>query len=157
MTMADRVVVMSRGHAEQVGPPQEIYQRPVNAFVADFIGRTNFWDARVQGGRLRMGDLSLSMTPPAQFIDGAPVRAACRPEKARIDGGAEGNTVAAKVTFVRTIGPTRDIHLETPFGAMVVESAVGSESYAIGQTVALHLPPDAIQVFPADVSSAEAA
>ncbi len=154
MTMADRVVVMSKGRAEQVGPPQDIYQRPANAFVADFIGRTNFWDARVYGGRLMMGDLSLFMTPSANFIDGAPVRAACRPEKASLtapEGAA--NTVPAKVTFVRTIGPTRDVHLSTPLGPIVVESPVTADSYAVGQVVSLHMPPDAIQVFPAEVAA----
>ena len=47
MTLSDRIVVMNRGKIEQIGAPQEIYQRPATRFVADFIGKANFVSARV--------------------------------------------------------------------------------------------------------------
>jgi len=49
MTLSDRIVVMNRGRIEQIGTPQDIYRRPASAFVADFIGRTNFLTGQVTG------------------------------------------------------------------------------------------------------------
>jgi ABC-type Fe3+/spermidine/putrescine transport system ATPase subunit len=47
MSMSDRIVVMSAGQVMQVGTPKDIYQRPNNKFVADFVGSANFFPARV--------------------------------------------------------------------------------------------------------------
>jgi len=49
LTMSDRIAVMNLGHVEQIGTPEELYERPRNKFVADFIGETNFISAEVQG------------------------------------------------------------------------------------------------------------
>lgn len=47
LTMSDRIAVLSEGQVQQVGPPEEIYERPGNRFVADFIGETNFIEAEL--------------------------------------------------------------------------------------------------------------
>ncbi|MBB4961424.1 ABC transporter ATP-binding protein [Micromonospora polyrhachis] len=63
MTLGDRVVIMRAGAVQQVGPPQELYDHPINLFVAGFIGSPsmNFLHAAVEDGRLRtaLGDLPL--------------------------------------------------------------------------------------------------
>lgn len=51
LTMSDRIAVMNQGRALQVGTPEEIYERPADRFVADFIGETNFLEGQVKGGR----------------------------------------------------------------------------------------------------------
>ena len=158
MTMADRIVVMSKGRAEQVGPPQEIYHHPANAFVASFIGRANFLDGRVEGGKVRVGPALLEVAPRVQFIEGAPVRVACRPEKAcfwqEVPTGE--NRVRARVSFVRDVGSSRDIHVETDLGPMIVEYALGESARAIqvGDLLELGLPPGALHVFPAEPRAA---
>lgn len=48
MSLSDRIIVMNQGIIEQVGTPQEIYQRPASRFVADFIGRANFFPAEIK-------------------------------------------------------------------------------------------------------------
>jgi putative spermidine/putrescine transport system ATP-binding protein len=152
MTMADKIVVMSHGRVEQVGPPQDIYHKPENAFVADFIGKANFFDGVVENGMLRVGGTVLNLSPPAGFINGSDVRIACRPETPYLENDeAEGSTLGAKVTFVRDVGPVRDIHLETEIGKIVVEYARGENQrdYAIGQTTTVTLPSDGLHVFPA--------
>jgi len=151
MTMADKIVVMSDGHVEQVGPPHEIYHQPKNAFVADFIGKANFFDGRVEGGQVRVGKTLLSVTPPAKFTNGSAVRIACRPEKPYLDSAdAEGTRLQARITFVRDVGPVRDIHLETDIGPMVVEYALGEtdRAFRLGDTTQVTLPPAALHVFP---------
>ena len=57
LAMSDRIVVMSDGHIEQTGTPEEVYNRPRSSFVADFLGNSNILDGRVAGrenGRFRM-------------------------------------------------------------------------------------------------------
>ena len=53
LTMSDRIAVMSQGQVEQVGPPQEIYEEPRTAYVADFLGVSNLMDATARGPRDR--------------------------------------------------------------------------------------------------------
>lgn len=146
MTMADQIVVMSQGRVEQVGTPQAIYHQPENAFVADFIGKANFFDGITDGGNVRLGGHLLQITPRANFIDGSPVRIAIRPEKAGLAG--EVNRLPAKVTFLRDVGPVRDIHLDTPVGPMIVTDSDSAQPLRIGDPVTVALPAEAIHVFP---------
>ena len=151
MTMADSIVVMSDGQVEQVGSPQEIYHKPMNAFVADFIGRANFFDAVVEAGRLIAAGESFS-APKANFANGSKVRVAIRPEQAMLTGDMpRENRIAGRVTFVRDVGPMRDIHLKTALGDVVVEYALGEKvrEFAVGEDVSVHLPAEALFVYPA--------
>jgi multiple sugar transport system ATP-binding protein len=91
MTMADRIVVMNGGNVEQVGTPLELYDRPVNLFVAGFIGSPamNFLEGKVAGGAFRSGD-GMALPLP-DHLDGQEGRATIygiRPEhfELRADG-----------------------------------------------------------------------
>ena len=79
MAMSDRVAVMRAGAIEQVGPPREIYERPVSAFVAGFIGQCNLLEGDIEGAgfRTRAGAL-LPRAPDAS--PPSPARLAIRPE-----------------------------------------------------------------------------
>jgi putative spermidine/putrescine transport system ATP-binding protein len=159
MSMADAVVVMSDGRVEQSGPPAEVYHSPANAFVAGFVGRASFLDGVAEGGGVRVGGMRLEVDPPAPFLDGAPVTVACRPERACLGGDRGPNAMPAEVTFVRDVGATRDIHLDSPVGPVVVEYAVGENAPAFrpGERVQLRLPPAALRVFPRDARPRAAA
>ena len=65
MTMADRVVVMNAGRIEQVAAPIDLYERPANRFVANFIGSPamNFFTVGIDGGAVRLGDQRLALPP----------------------------------------------------------------------------------------------
>ena len=159
MSMADAVVVMSDGRVEQAGTPAEVYHRPRNAFVAGFVGRASFLDGVAEGGAVRVGDVRLEVEPPVRFLDGAPVTLACRPERACLDRDPGPNAMPADVTFVRDVGATRDIHLDSPVGPVVVEYAVGEGApvFRPGERVELRLPPSALLVFPRGARPREAA
>jgi putative spermidine/putrescine transport system ATP-binding protein len=151
MTMADRIVVMSQGRIEQMAPPHEVYHKPATDFVAGFIGRANFFDGVAEGGQVRIGQTLLSLPPTAtQFLPGSPVRLACRPEAIDLeDKSGADNRLPATVTFVRDLGPVRDIHLDCPLGKVVVEYALGEnrQPFRIGDRLHLTLPPEALRVF----------
>ena len=60
MTMADRIAVMNQGHVEQLGPPEELYERPATAFVAGFLGVSNLLAGVVEGpGAVRLDEGTL--------------------------------------------------------------------------------------------------
>jgi len=89
MDLADRVIVLHRGRVEQIGTPEEIYDRPATEFVASFVGATNVLDGHVSKGRAALGGLEMHAPPGAG--DGANVRAFVRPHdvelQSRLDTG----------------------------------------------------------------------
>lgn len=147
MTMADEIVVMSNGRVEQKGSPQDIYHRPENAFVADFIGKANFFDGMSEKGGINVKGRTLAIE--TGFHAGYPVRIAIRPERAALDDTDGPNRLPATVTFVRDLGPHREYHLDTEIGPMIVEYAIGEglSPLAKGDRTEVRLPPDALHVF----------
>jgi iron(III) transport system ATP-binding protein len=108
LSMADHIVVMSRGRIEQVGTPQQIYREPATAFVADFVGKVNVIAAVAQGnGSVRVGDLVLNGAVGSEGLaPGTPVRLYLRPEDVVINGAASGhpNVAAASVQKIEFLG-----------------------------------------------------
>ena len=90
LTMSDRIAVMNQGRVLQVGAPEEIYERPANRFVADFIGETNFLEGVVKGIRAGEaavevdGELLLRAAADRGVGMGQKVTVAIRPEKIRL-------------------------------------------------------------------------
>ncbi len=138
MTMADRIAVMDRGRIEQVGAPDELYERPRTAFVASFLGVSNFVEARVEsrGGALaalRLADGS-AIRAPSSGLDGADgrVRIGVRPEKMRLAGLAPtpydgANRVAGTVRDVAYAGVSTQYVVDSPqLGAELVVYAQNS-------------------------------
>ena len=95
LTMSDRIAVMDKGVALQVGEPEEIYERPANKFVADFIGETNFIEAVVTGQQGEVVELEIPGTgivhinSARTFSKGQEVSVAVRPEKLRLNAPLE--------------------------------------------------------------------
>ena len=90
MSMSDRIVVMHRGRVEQVGPPDELYERPGTRFVADFLGTSNFLEATVEATgpsvRLRTaGGLAVEVAQSVGAAIGDRLTVAIRPERIRIE------------------------------------------------------------------------
>src|SRR6266487_3244866 len=76
MEVSSRIVIFSRGNLEQIGTPREIYEEPVNEFVARFIGVLNVLELTVQGGVARVGELEF---PAHDRPDGSKLRIGFRP------------------------------------------------------------------------------
>ena len=145
LTMSDRIGVMSAGRLLQVGGPREIYNHPVNRFVADFIGETNFLPATSSGGEVR---LATGEAVARHARDGA-VTVAIRPEQVRIGPpGAEG--IAATVAACVYFGTDTHVHARLSDGAEVVARVQsppsGDAGLAPGSAVTLRFAPGAVQV-----------
>jgi sulfate transport system ATP-binding protein len=94
MDLADRVVVLHRGRVEQIGTPEEIYDRPATEFVASFVGSINVLRGQVKAGRAALGELHVEAPPGTG--EGASVRAFVRPHDIELSRDArESGEVAA--------------------------------------------------------------
>ena len=112
LTLSDRIAVFNQGKVFQVGLPKDLYERPVNRFVADFIGINNLIDGTIeavdaQERRLRVktavGGLSALFDERAKVGD--PCVLCVRPENAAIGGEAPGrNLVTGRITFAAYLG-----------------------------------------------------
>jgi multiple sugar transport system ATP-binding protein len=106
MTMADKIVVMNAGRVEQVGRPLDLYDRPANLFVAQFIGSPamNILPATVVAARrLRLADGSEIAAPQgAELTPGQEVCYGLRPEDVRLGDGLEGRVVDVEPTGAET-------------------------------------------------------
>ena len=103
LSMSDRIAVMNDGRVIQCGPPEEIYERPTEEFVAGFIGISNLLEGEVQGdGTVAVGDLRLPASLPEGCDVGETVRLSVRPEKIAVEDLEDGmvsveGTIEARV------------------------------------------------------------
>ncbi|NMG27328.1 sulfate/molybdate ABC transporter ATP-binding protein [Aromatoleum evansii] len=152
LEVADRVVLMDRGHVEQIGTPEEVYRQPATPFVYGFLGSVNFFHGRVEDNALRVGD---DVLPSAQqeFDAGSEVIAFARPHELDLLADAHANTgVAARVTRILAFGVTARIELDGLNGASgqhfeveLTQQRVAELNLAEGQAV--RLIPSHLKVF----------
>jgi spermidine/putrescine transport system ATP-binding protein len=151
LTMSDRIGVMSAGALLQIGDPREIYNRPVNRFVADFIGETNFLPAEVRGGALRLGSgETIASTEAGNLADGTAVTLAVRPEQVRIE---PDGPVAATIDQTVYFGTDTHCHTRLGDGSEVVlrlqNPPSGETGLRAGQGVRLSFAEGAVRVLEA--------
>ena len=121
LTLADRLVVMSQGKVQQIGTPTELYERPANHFVADFIGRSNFLEGTVSApGHFRtQRGLDVAFADSGAGPRGQGVLA-IRPEKATVTlagaGGEGPNRFPGRVAFVTYLGASTEIRVQLDSG-----------------------------------------
>lgn len=122
LTMSDRIAVMSKGKVQQLATPVEIYERPVNKFVADFIGESNFMEGKIKSvskdeavvyiPALKAEIKGLPMS--SSFVNGEEVVISTRPEKIRIvEQGTKGDGLfKAKVLNSVYIGSDTHVYVD---------------------------------------------
>ncbi|HEX2020320.1 MAG TPA: ABC transporter ATP-binding protein [Aurantimonas sp.] len=146
MTMADTIVVMNGGRIQQMDRPIDIYRRPANAFVADFLGQTNLLRAEAAGGAAAVAG---ALVPGLVLPEGpGSAEISVRPENVTIEPEGEAS-IAATVEFVRDMGSSVEVYLATAGGQMIATRPAGQNQLAVGDRVSLGLDPAAIVVFPA--------
>jgi len=105
MTMGDRVAVMSMGELQQVDTPLNLYSKPVNLFVAGFIGspQMNLLEAKAADGQAKIGQYSVPVDPAASSKMSGDITVGVRPEAWRLVSSAEGG-LPVHVTVVEELG-----------------------------------------------------
>jgi sulfate transport system ATP-binding protein len=116
LEVSDRVVIMHQGRIEQVGSPDEIYERPSSAFVYQFVGDVNLFSGRVSDGYAHVGGVALPVDPSAAREDGS-ATVLIRPHLLDIDREPNGaRQFGAQVTQIAPRGPIVRVALVTDDG-----------------------------------------
>ncbi len=142
LTMSDTVVVMNKGHIQQIGTPMAIYNEPENAFVADFIGESNIIDG------IMHEDRSVSFCGKTfECLDGGfekdePIEVVVRPEDIEVLPPEQGQLVGT-VKNVIFMGVHYEITVETPGFEWMIQSITSPQP---GELVGLYLTPDDIHI-----------
>jgi ABC-type sugar transport system ATPase subunit len=157
MTMGDRIAVMNDGVLEQVGTPEELYERPANRFVGGFIGSPamTFFEAAAvpEDGGVRLRGESVDVLVPAGAGAGrGDVTVGVRPEAARLwNGGAAGlaGPLRGTIEYVEALGRETFVGVAVG-GARLAVFVEGRSDLAVGDTVEFGLVPSALRFFAPD-------
>ena len=150
LALSDRIVVMSKGRIEQIGAPREIYERPANAFVADFVGSSNLLAAAVigtdGGATVIRTDRGLRLRTVCPAAAGDRVIAMLRPEHIRLLAAGEtagDNPFVARIKQATYLG--QDLHLSLDIDGKeeltAVTQASAARRLAAGDEVTLAVEP----------------
>jgi sn-glycerol 3-phosphate transport system ATP-binding protein len=151
MTLADKLVVMNKGHVEQIGTPLQIYHRPRTQFVGTFIGSPamNFFDSKIEpkGNFVMLDGIEIAIDPVlGRESAGTEVAVGIRPEHCRLVIAGTAGSVLATVDFVEELGSGRNVHVEIDGKGFAVSVAEG-DFFEAGATVGLQLPIEHIHLF----------
>ena len=145
LTMSDKIVVMSEGKIQQTGVPEDIYNEPANAFVADFIGESNIFKG-IMTGKLKVRFCGGEFECVDDVDEGTLVDVVVRPEDVILTSTEEG-TVSGVVTSVIFKGIHYEITVESGKNEMVIQSTKASK---VGDEVGMKLDPDGIHIMIAE-------
>lgn len=155
LTMSDRVAVMNKGKILQVGSPHDIYDRPSERFVADFIGDTNFLTAELvesnaESSLLKLGSGKTLSSGPTQSSVNSKVNITIRPEQAILMEDTGSADLTGTVTNVLYSGTDSQFHIkltsDEEFVAKVQNSGSSRRDWEIGQALGIKIQPGAVQI-----------
>lgn len=141
MSISDQIIIMSKGRVEQIGTPREVYYRPKNKFVADFIGEANFLDAEVVSSA--DGSAAITVNGNRMTVQdyvgtkpGDKVSLVLRPENVRL---ADTGALQGTVTLSTFMGSYQ--YYQVDVGGKEIQitdyNPVGRKTYAAGETAYL--------------------
>ncbi|BCM18733.1 ABC transporter ATP-binding protein [Mesorhizobium sp. J8] len=147
LSMSDRIVVMNAGSAEQIGTPEEVYERPATAFVADFLGKANMLSGTVSRSdgpilvALASGQ-TVNVQAPKPLAQGSAVTVVVRPQKLSV-GGASANRLPGRIVSASYLGGSAiyevDIGGKTNIRA---NAAIDGRVLREGEAIELGFDPD---------------
>lgn len=165
MTMSDRIAVMSKGRVQQLGTPVEIYERPANRFVADFIGESNFLEGTIRSISaievcVYIPELNQDLygIPVSEgLVNGEVVTVSIRPEKIHItDKPLNIDTISGEVVNTVYIGTDTHVFVNVQgkrlkiFEQNRISRLDPGSFYTIGQQVQLLMMPENVLVLKKD-------
>ena len=145
LTMSDKIVVMSEGKIQHVGTPEDIYNEPKNAFVADFIGESNIFSGIMTGPR-RVRFCGAEFDCVDDVEHGTMIDAVVRPEDIMITAPEEG-IIRGRVTSVIFKGVHYEITVISGKNEIVIQSTKKAEA---GAQVGLRVEPEGIHIMIAE-------
>jgi sulfate transport system ATP-binding protein len=133
LEVADEVVIFNKGKIEQVGNPDDVYNRPANPFVLGFLGHVNIFHGRMQAGTAQFTDGTIADRTGSTIKDGA-IAAYVRPHEIDLvpagDGAAAEKGALARIVWVHRAGATVKVELEVEGSGQLVVAELPRERYA---------------------------
>lgn len=127
LAVSDRIVVMNQGQIEQIGSPTTLYERPKNAFIANFIGDANLISGTIQNGIFSAQDLLI----PIQDSDG-PAVISVRPERIAIRSSGSSRILSAHY-----LGSRIEYVIDSTFGEVLVSRPISEPPFQVDDSVTL--------------------
>jgi sulfate transport system ATP-binding protein len=153
--VADQVVVMNKGKVEQAGTPAQVFEHPANAFVMDFLGNVNVFPARLEGGRVMVGEVVMPVGK-GKIVSGEPGKADVyvRPHELDVARTADGgNALKAKVVHVNPAGSVVKVRCVADDFGLVVNVDLAPDRYkalALATGDEVFVSPKAAKIFEPD-------
>lgn len=145
LTMSDKIVVLSEGRIQQIGTPEDIYNEPQNAFVADFIGESNIFKG-IMTGHMKVRFCGGEFMGMDDVAEGTLVDVVVRPEDVIITKPEDG-VVEGEVVSVIFKGMHYEVTVESGKYEMVIRT---TKCYSVGERIGMKLEPDGIHIMLAE-------
>ena len=145
LTMSDKIVVLSEGRIQQIGTPEDIYNEPQNAFVADFIGESNIFKG-IMTGHMKVRFCGGEFIGMDDVAEGTLVDVVVRPEDVIITKPEDG-IVEGEVVSVIFKGMHYEVTVESGKYEMVIRT---TKCYSVGERLGMKLEPDGIHIMLAE-------
>lgn len=145
LTMSDKIVVINEGKIQQIGNPEDIYNEPENAFVADFIGESNIFSG-LMTGHLKARFCGGEFICVDDIPEGTAVTAVVRPEDVQIVAPERG-IITGIVSSVIFRGMHYEMTVQSGKNEMIIQSVNSAE---LGSNVGLLIPPEGIHLMKAE-------
>jgi len=155
LTMSDRIAVMSEGRILQVGSPHDIYDKPSERFVANFIGETNFLEGEVasvkgQEATVKVAGTAIKAGVPPDFRPSGKVTLVVRPEHAELVARGGKADFSGKLDNIVYFGTDTHYHVtldnDVPFIVRQQNARGGANGFAVGDAVGIALEDHAAQM-----------
>ena len=145
LTMSDKIVVLSEGRIQQIGTPEDIYNEPQNAFVADFIGESNIFKG-IMTGHMKVRFCGGEFIGIDDVAEGTLVDVVVRPEDVIITKPEDG-IIEGEVVSVIFKGMHYEVTVESGKYEMVIRT---TKCYSVGERIGMKLEPDGIHIMLAE-------
>ena len=145
LTMSDKIVVLSEGRIQQIGTPEDIYNEPQNAFVADFIGESNIFKG-IMTGHMKVRFCGGEFIGMDDVAEGTLVDVVVRPEDVIITKPEDG-IIEGEVVSVIFKGMHYEVTVESGKYEMVIRT---TKCYSVGERIGMKLEPDGIHIMLAE-------
>jgi sulfate transport system ATP-binding protein len=153
LEVADRIVVMNEGRVEQTGTPEEVYDRPANPFIYNFLGNVNLFHGRIDGGRAQIGNISVEVP---EYGSGANLAAVAyvRPHDIEIARHRSSHEeIEAVIRHIQGAGAVARLELERLDNRELIEAELTRERYRVLELKAeerVYIRPRNLRVFAGD-------
>ncbi len=153
LAVSDRIIVMRNAEIAQEGTPRELYEEPVDQFVADFIGEANLIPCQIEtvkGGKAGISIGSLKHSLDARGLKPGPAMLAVRPSRVSLSAKPTSTTLAAKILKSTFVGNHMEYTVEAEFGTIFAISDDVTKPLDTGQDVGLGLANSGPVLLPAE-------